>query len=132
MSEILKVDAVKQNDLEVYYNGDETLTEFRIKCYERRGNCYNYIGIYTPDFLLIQRKNGKIYKALIVETKGKLYSRDRAFAKKRQFTETDFLQKNNELFGYKKFNYLYLEDSMTDKERIIKTANLVEKFFTEQ
>ncbi|HIS35936.1 TPA: hypothetical protein IAC10_04820, partial [Candidatus Scatousia excrementigallinarum] len=54
------------------------------------------------------------------------------FAKKRQFTETDFLQKNNELFGYKKFDYLYLEDSMTDKERIIKTTNLVERFFTEQ
>lgn len=131
LSEILKVDAVKQNDLEVYYNGDETLTEFRIKCYERRGNRYNYIGIYTPDFLLIQRKNGKIYKALIVETKGKLYSRDPVFAKKRQFTETDFLQKNNELFGYKKFDYLYLEDSMTDKERIIKTIVELQSFFSE-
>lgn len=131
LSEVLKVDAVKQNDLEVYYNGDETLTEFRIKCYERRGNRYNYIGIYTPDFLLIQRKNGKIYKALIVETKGKLYSRDPVFAKKRQFTETDFLQKNNELFGYKKFDYLYLEDSMTDKERIIKTIVELQSFFSE-
>lgn len=131
LSEVLKVDAVKQNDLEVYYNGDETLTEFRIKCYERRGNRYNYIGIYTPDFLLIQRKIGKIYKALIVETKGKLYSRDPVFAKKRQFTETDFLQKNNELFGYKKFDYLYLEDSMTDKERIIKTIVELQSFFSE-
>lgn len=131
LSEVLKVGAVKQNDLEVYYNGDETLTEFRIKCYERRGNRYNYIGIYTPDFLLIQRKNGKIYKAFIVETKGKLYSRDPVFAKKRQFTETDFLQKNNELFGYKKFDYLYLEDSMTDKERIIKTIVELQSFFSE-
>ena len=130
MAEVLKLDVVRKNDLEVYYNGDEAFTEFRIKCYERKRGCYNYIGMYTPDFLVIQRKDGQIHKALIVETKGSLYARDPVFIKKRNFTETGFLQRNNELFGYQKFDYLYLEDDLPEKERIVKTMHAIREFFT--
>ena len=130
LAEVLKLDIVKENDLEVYYNGDETLTEFHVKCYERKGSGYNYIGMYTPDFIMIWRKDGQIHKVLIVETKGKLYSNDPGFTKKRHFIETDFLQRNNERFGYRKFDYLYLEDSMPEKERIVKTMHAIEDFFT--
>ena len=130
LAEVLKLDVVRKNDLEVYYNGDEVFTEFRIKCYERKGGRYNYIGMYTPDFLVIQRKDGQIHKALIVETKGALYARDPVFTNKRHFTETDFLQRNNELFGYQKFDYLYLEDGLPEKERIVKTMHAIREFFT--
>lgn len=36
-------------DLEVYYNGERSMTEFKIKCYKHSGAKWNYIGLYTPD-----------------------------------------------------------------------------------
>ena len=32
LAEVLTEECIKTHDLEVYYNGDDTLTEFRIKC----------------------------------------------------------------------------------------------------
>ena len=58
--------------LEVYYNGDRALTEFKIRCYKTGGGKWRYIGMYTPDFLILQRRDGKIHKAIIVETKGEI------------------------------------------------------------
>lgn len=132
LAEVLTEDCIKSHDLEVYYNGDDTLTEFRIKCYENKNGKSNYIGMYTPDFLIIKRKEGKIYKTLIVETKGRIYANDPTFQSKRKFTQTEFLQINNNKFGYRRFEYLYLEDSLTEKDRIVQTANAVERFFTEE
>ena len=120
---------MEQFGLEVYYNGDRAMTEFKIKCYKSTGGGWHYIGMYTPDFLIIQRRDGKIYKALIVETKGEIYANAPAFKDRRAFVESEFLRQNNEAFGYQRFEYLYLEDSLPDNERIVKTHEIICEFF---
>ncbi len=132
LEKVLAVDVIKKRNLEVYYNGDKTLTEFKIKCYKSVNGKLQYVGMYTPDFLIIQRKDGKIYKIIIIETKGKIYANDPTFIDKKQFTANDFILKNNEKFGYDRFAYLYLENSMSDNDRIIKTIDTVKEFFTEE
>lgn len=130
-NEVFTLKAVQDKQLEVYYNGDGDLTEFRIRCYEGGRGHWRYVGLYTPDFLIIQRKENKIYKALIVETKGSLYAQDRNFLKRRAFVEKYFMPANNAQYGYERFDYLYLEDSMEKEQRLKKMAQLVEKFFEE-
>ena len=88
--------------------------------------------MYTPDFLILQRRDGKIHKALIVETKGKIYANDPTFQDKRAFVESEFLRQNNAAFGYERFEYLYLEDTMSDNERIVNTHEKIREFFEEQ
>lgn len=132
LEEILKLDLMKKNGLEVYYNGDRALTEFKIKCYKNRGKTWQYIGMYTPDFLIIKRNEGRIQKALITETKGKIYGNDPKFIDKRTFVETIFTSRNNDKYGYKRFEYLYLEDRLSENERISKTAQALEAFFKEE
>jgi hypothetical protein len=129
LKEVLTLPEIESLGLEVYYNGDGPLTEFRIKCYRRNGEHWRYIGIYTPDFLIIQRKDGKIHKAIIVETKGSLYAQDRTFQQKREFMEKHFIGQNNDRFDYRRFEYLYLEDSMTEKERISTAHTAICNFF---
>lgn len=132
LDEILPIiddDKMKPLRLEAYYNGDNTMTEFKIKCYKSTGHGWNYIGIYTPDFLIIQRKDGKIHKALIVETKGKIYANDPTFKDKRAFMESEFLRQNNTAFGYERFEYLYLEDTMSENERLARTHEKIYEFF---
>ena len=131
LREILAINDVKQLGLEVYYNGDRKLTEFKIRCFKTVGNKWNYIGKYTPDFLIINRKNDVIYKAVIVETKGRIYSNDPTFLDKRNFMETHFKTQNNKKFDYDRFEYLYLEDSMPENERIILTQRTISNFFKE-
>ena len=132
LEEVLTENAIKDNELEVYYNGDRALTEFKIKCYHQVGKKCNYIGMYTPDFLIIKRKDGKIHKALIVETKGEIYANDPAFKQKRNFMESAFIKQNNDKFGYNRFDYLYLEDTLEEKDRIVLTHETIKKFFTEE
>ena len=132
LREVLPLPEVERFGLEVYYNGDRAMTEFKIKCYKSIGGGWSYIGMYTPDFLIIQRRDRKIYKALIVETKGKIYANDPTFQDKRAFVESEFLHQNNAAFGYERFEYLYLEDTMPDNERIIKTHEKICDFFKEQ
>ena len=38
------------------------MTEFKIKCYKHNGNKWQYLGMYTPDFLIIKRKMEKLIK----------------------------------------------------------------------
>ena len=132
LRDVLPLPEVEQFGLEVYYNGDRAMTEFKIKCYKSTGHGWNYIGMYTPDFLIIQRRNERIHKALIVETKGKIYTNDLSFKDKRAFVESEFLRQNNAAFGYERFEYLYLEDTMPDKERIIRTHGKICEFFEEK
>lgn len=131
LEEVLKLSCIKRNMLEVYYNGDRALTEFKIKCFKGTNGKWHYIGMYTPDFLIIQRKDGKIYKAIIVETKGRIYANDPTFKDKKAFVETEFKAKNNAQYGYERFDYLYLEDTLSDVDRITETANAIDKFFKE-
>ncbi len=131
MLPLLDSEQLKPLHLELYYNGDDTMTEFKIKCYKATGNGWAYVGMYTPDFLIIQRKEGEIHKALIVETKGKIYANDPKFQDKRQFTETEFIRQNNAAFGYQRFEYLYLEDTMPERERITRAHEKICEFFEE-
>ena len=130
LNEVLTQQCVHDHNLEVYYNGDGQFTEFRIDCFKKNAHDqWKFIGRYTPDFLIVKRKDNKIHKALIVETKGSLYAQDEAFKDRRAFVEGQFLKQNEEKFGYKRFDYLYLEDSLSDSERINKTNDIINKFF---
>jgi type III restriction enzyme len=101
------LDMLKMSELsglEVYYNGfkDKKLNSFYIETPR---------GKYTPDFLIIKRKDneryknkddkGEIEKILIIETKGKLYY-DNEFRVKERFIEQNFI-KENPKFRYKCF-----------------------------
>lgn len=129
--EVFKLKTVQQKKLEVYYNGDSDLTEFKIRCYEGGKGHWHYVGLYTPDFLIIERKENNIHKALIVETKGSLYAQDKNFLKRRAFVEKYFMPANNAEYGYKRFDYLYLEDSLSDNVRLERMATMVDSFFEE-
>jgi len=132
LREVLVFDQIERLGLEVYYNGDRALTEFKIRCYRSNGangGKWSYIGMYTPDFLIIKRKDGAIHKAVIVETKGEGYAAN--FADKRTFMDTHFKMQNNKASGYDRFDYLYLEDSLSENERITQTYKKIRDFFEE-
>lgn len=131
LREVLPLSEVEQFGLEVYYNGDRAMTEFKIKCYKAAIHGWTYVGMYTPDFLIIKRKDGHIHKVLIVETKGRIYANDPTFTDKRVFMQSEFLRQNNSAFGYERFEYLYLEDTLSDKERIVRTHEKICEFFEE-
>lgn len=132
LEQVLAMAEVENMDLEVYYNGDRAMTEFKIKCYKGDAGAWRYIGMYTPDFLIVKRKDGKIHKAIIVETKGAIYANDPAFKDKRSFMEREFTRQNNKAFGYERFEYLYLEDSFPEAERIRMTHEKICAFFKEE
>ena len=129
LDEALKLQEMDSLGLEVYYNGDRAMTEFKIRCFKRAERGWQYVGMYTPDFLIIQRREGKIHKAIIVETKGGIYASDPTFKDKRSFMETEFLRGNNAAFGYERFEYLYLEDTLSDVERVNAVHQKIITFF---
>ena len=131
LDQVLAMAEVENMDLEVYYNGDRAMTEFKIKCYKGDAGAWRYVGMYTPDFLIVKRKDGKIHKAIIVETKGAIYANDPTFKDKRSFMEREFTRQNNKAFGYERFEYLYLEDSFPEAERIRLTHEKICQFFKE-
>ena len=131
LDEVLKEEILKEKGLEVYYNGDDTLTNFHVNCYKKKAHGWVYIGRYTPDFLIIQRENGTIQNLIIVETKGNLYADEPVFKEKKQYMEQEFIPENNKAFGYKRFDYLYLEDNLSDEERISTTIETIKQFFKE-
>lgn len=119
---------IKDKNLEIYFNGDDTLTEFKINCYNKVGKQWHYIGKYVPDFLLLSRNTeNQIDKVIIIETKGEVFAAK--FADKRKFMETEFVKKNNEKFGYRRFEFLYLEDTLTNEQRMQKTLQAMNDFF---
>ena len=132
LDQVLAMAEVENMDLEVYYNGDRAMTEFKIKCYKSDAGAWRYVGMYTPDFLIVKRKDGKIHKAIIVETKGAIYANDPTFKDKRSFMEREFTRQNNKAFGYERFEYLYLEDSFPEAERIRLTHEMICAFFKEE
>jgi len=121
---------IKNKGLEVYYNGDRGLTDFKIKCFKKdKRDSWKYLGDYTPDFLVIQRKEEIIHKVIIVETKGEGYSHDNKFIDRKNFMEGEFKRLNNSQFGYERFDYLYIEDTMTEPQRLSKIQTAVNNFF---
>jgi hypothetical protein len=118
---------IKEKALEVYFNGDDTLTDFKIDCYKRVGNSWRYIGRYVPDFLLLSRNElNEIYKVIIIETKGEGFAAK--FKDKLNFM-SEFVKKNNDKFGYQRFDFLYLEDTITPEQRRQKALAGIKNFF---
>ena len=131
LQEALCLTDIQERGLELYFNGERGLTEFVISCFACEGGFWKNVGRYTPDFLLIERREGAIHRALILETKGAGYSNDPAFLKKKKYVESEFLQQNNDKFGYARFNYLYLEDSADMAENLSHLSDKVKRFFND-
>jgi len=126
----LSLKKVKERNLEIYYNGEKDLTDFRILCFAKKGNNYQKIGLYTPDFLIIKRNDkNEIHKVLIVETKGSGYAEQTTFKLRKEFIETEFLKMNNKKFGYKKFEYLFLQDDVELDKNLAKLSDTIVEFF---
>jgi hypothetical protein len=122
----------KTKGLEIYYNGERGLSEFVIDCYARENVYWKNIGKYTTDFLVIKRSaENKIHKVLLVETKGGLYAADQVFQKKKAYIENDFLRLNQEKFGYKRFDFLYLQESEDAPAGIAKLGQKLNQFFND-
>jgi len=121
--EMLKMAELK--DLEVYFNGykNEQLQSFWIQTPR---------GKYTPDFLILKRKNGEKYtknktvvidKVIIIETKGKPYYNEE-FKVIEKFVKEDFLKHNNH------FNYYCFVDEGGNKfeKHIDSLKNILKNF----
>ncbi len=127
LKEVLTLKTFKELNLEIYYNGERSLTDFKIVCYTKTTNSWQHLGVYTPDFLIINRENEKINKVLIVETKGSGFAEQDKFLKRKKFIETEFIRMNNERFDFNKFNYIYLQDD--DKNNLAKFNQVMINFF---
>ena len=46
--------------------------------------------------------------------------------------ETEFAKQNNKAFGYDRFDYLYLEDVLSENDRILITHNKIVDFFEDK
>lgn len=133
LRKVLSLEQFQQSPLEIYYNGERGLTGFVIHCFRQKGDSWQNIGRYTTDFLIIQRDTDKkeIRKVLMVETKGSGYADDPEFQGRKSFIENQFLQQNNQQFGYEKFDFLYLQDSDGTDKNIIRLNNKITGFFDE-
>ena len=123
LAEMLKLSELK--DLEVYFNGykDERLQSFWIQTPR---------GRYTPDFLILRRKENRKYrkgqtipieKVIIIETKGKPYYNDE-FRAKEKFVKDEFLKHNNH-FSY----HCFIDDGENDFTKHLDTFKQLLKEF---
>lgn len=126
---ILTIKEFQEKDLEIYYNGEKDITDFRIECFKKKNKTWFKVGKYTPDFLLIERKKNEIYRVLIIETKGSGFAEQKAFLNRREFVEKEFIPLNNEKFGYKKFEYLYLSDGDDFEANLNRACETIRDFF---
>ena len=130
LEQIFSLSSFANSNLEVYYNGERGVTEFVIECYKKLKNSYKYIGRYTTDFLIIKRDTkNQIQKILILETKGQGYANDESFKAKKEFVTSEFITQNNKAFGYDRFDFLYLEDSISLDENLSKLDEKIKGFF---
>ncbi|MCM1355281.1 MAG: DEAD/DEAH box helicase family protein [Staphylococcus sp.] len=113
--------------IEFYFNGDDTLTDFKIRCYAKRGRTWKMLGYYFPDFILLTRnEDNSINKLVIVETKGEGFAAK--FEPRKQFMEEMFIRLNNEKYGRDRFSFLYIEDTMSQEARLRKTIAVINTF----
>lgn len=113
--------------VEFYFNGDDTLTDFRIRCYTKRGNSWKLDGYYYPDFIMLTRNSDNtINKIVIIETKGEGFAGK--FIPRRQFMDDVFIRLNNDKFGRERFQFLYIEDTLDKEVRLQKTINKINSF----
>ena len=132
LEKILSMGNFISDNLEVYYNGDRNIASFKIECYKKEKERIKKIGLYTPDFLIIKREKNIINKVLIVETKGEGFATQQDFIDRRNYVESDFIKFNNKKYGYSKFDYLYIEDTLKDNDIIEKLNEKIKNFFKEE
>lgn len=106
--------------LQYFYNGDRSVADFRIDCFEQRDGHWRKVGKYTPDFLVTQLEGGTIGKTLIVETKGSGFLDEELFRLRRKFVEAFFVPKNDAAFGSPRFRYTIVSDK--DSEMQVKRS----------
>ena len=117
----------EMSGIEFYFNGDDTLTDFRIRCYTKRGRAWKLDGYYYPDFLMLTRNSDNtINKVIIIETKGEGFAGK--FVPRKQFMKDAFVKLNNDKIGYHRFDFLYIEDTLTKEERLQQTINRIDTF----
>lgn len=132
LEKILSLYKFNSNNLEVFYNGDHNIASFRIECYKTEDKAVKKVGLYTPDFLVIKRNDSnKIDKVLMIETKGKGFKEQQEFIDRRNYVEKEFVKFNNKKFGYNKFDYLYIEDTLKENEISNKLNDKINEFFKE-
>ena len=130
LKEVVTLKEFNDMNLEIYYNGDRELTDFRIVCFAKKGTHWQKVGaLYTPDFLIIKRKENQINKVLIVETKGSGFAEQQTFKLRKHFMENEFLKMNNDKFGYPKFEYLFLQDDDKFDVTLAKLNKTLIEFF---
>ena len=83
---------------------------------------------FVSEHFNIDEKTGK---ESILETKGKGFKEQSEFIERRNYIEKEFIKFNNKKFGYNKFDYLYIEDTLTDNEIISKLNDKLYKFLKE-
>lgn len=106
--------SVDEQQLEMYFNGDEHFTSFIIKPYKITGNDWEALQQYVPDFLVLSRRDdGSIDRVLIIETKGQLYAD--SFKDKHEYMTDTFLELNRNREGLPQFDFLYLEADKDNK-----------------
>lgn len=133
LEKTLSLSKFTSNNLEVYYNGDHNIASFRIECYKTENKITKKVGLYTPDFLIIRRNNDNIIdKVLIIETKGRGFNEQSEFIDRRNYIEKEFIKFNNKKYGYNKFDYLYIEDTLTDNEITNKLNDKLYEFLKEE
>jgi len=106
--------SVRENHLEMYFNGDEHFTSFIIRPYKIMGDDWEALQQYVPDFLVLSRReDGSIDRVLIIETKGKIYAD--SFKDKHDYMCNTFLELNRNREGLPEFGFLYLEAEKDNK-----------------
>lgn len=132
LEEALKMKVLKEQGLEIYYNGDRKFNGLSIECYTQnqgRG-MWHRVGNYTTDFLIIKRdKENKFSKVLIIETKGQGFRHIPDFEYRRKFVDEEFVRKNNEFFNYEKFAFLCLVDNRDIEDNIQELEEKIGGFF---
>jgi len=132
LKQVLTLNRFNGSELEIYYNGDHNISSFRIECFKTENKKIKKVGLYTPDFLVVNRKNNRVNKVLIIETKGSGFSKQQEFIDRRNYIEKDFIPFNNKKMGYKKFDYLYIEDTLKENEIVSLLNNKIYEFFKEE
>jgi hypothetical protein len=128
---ILTIKDFRERELEIYYNGEKDITDFRIECFKKNNKSWFKVGKYTPDFLLLERKDKEISRVLIIETKGSGFADQPGFINRREFVEKEFIPLNNNKFGYRKFEYLYLTDSEDFEKNLNEVGKAIREFMSE-
>ena len=112
-------------NIEVYFNGDEAMTNFFIECYDKSNGYWKRIGNYFPDFLILKRNSdNQIYKVILAETKGSPF--EASFLPKKQFMEK-FLAINNASESTQ-FEFLYIPESFDYEKQYNETKQKIENF----